>query len=389
MIQRELPAYSPLAASGIMRAGLSALFRVNSAETLAAELRRQFEATHVLPLASGTQALQLAIQAATESGDGPVALPAFSCFDLVSATVGAGAKCVFYDVDPRTLSPDLDDLRDTAQGCRAIVAGNLFGYPVDWPGLRSVATEAGATLIEDAAQGLGAGPDRDGWGRAGDFTVLSFGRGKGWTGGGGGALLARGDGLSKLTNAKPEWGLRPLVTSSAALLLGHPLTFGLLARVPGLGLGETHYKEPTSPAPIPKFVAGCVLQSEAASRSAIQSRRITAERYHHRAEDRQGPEPVEPLGGGEACGYLRFAVLATTSDVAERLTNEGPRLGIVQTYPIPLPQLPQAQTLIVRHREAPGAIELVEQLFTLPTHPRLGRKQAEAIARLVWSDKSV
>ena len=75
-----------------------------AARALSTRLLARFEASRALLTGSGTQALQLALVsscAPDPSSGGPVvALPAFSCYDLVSAAVGAGIRMVFYDVRP-------------------------------------------------------------------------------------------------------------------------------------------------------------------------------------------------------------------------------------------------------------------------------------------------
>ena len=121
-----------------------------------------------------------------------VALPAFSCFDVAAAAVRFGRPVRFYDVDPATLGPDPESLRRAvAAGARVVVAASAFGVPVDWELVGHALSGSDALVIEDAAQGHGgrwAGARLGAHGRLG---VLSFGRGKGWTGGTGGALLVR------------------------------------------------------------------------------------------------------------------------------------------------------------------------------------------------------
>ena len=56
--------------------------------------------------------------------------------------------------------------------------------------IAEIAERHGLAVVEDAAQGLGATWRGRPLGSFGDVSVLSFGRGKGWTGGVGGALLA-------------------------------------------------------------------------------------------------------------------------------------------------------------------------------------------------------
>src|SRR5690606_9592300 len=98
-----------------------------------------------------------------------------------------------------SLTPDGPSLRAAlARRPAAVVAGSLYGFPLDWDGLRDACDDADALLIEDSAQGLGSGWKGRPGGSLGDLTVLSFGRGKGWSAGGGGALLARGRGTARL-----------------------------------------------------------------------------------------------------------------------------------------------------------------------------------------------
>ncbi len=108
-----------------------------------------------------------------------MALPAFTCYDIASAAVGAGVRVALYDVDPDTLGPDPASLeRVLAAGAGAVVAGPLYGVPLEWDALRALADRHGALLIEDAAQGHGASWRGRPLGSLGDLSVLSFGRGK-------------------------------------------------------------------------------------------------------------------------------------------------------------------------------------------------------------------
>src|SRR5439155_19022642 len=132
--------------------------------------------------ASGTQALELAIRAAAAAtGEScAVALPAYSCYDVAAAAVGAGVRMALYDVDPATLAPDLDSLTATlAAGAQVVVVAPLYGMPVDWDAIEQRVAPFGAIPIEDAAQGHGAEWRGARLGSGGRLSVLSFGRGKG------------------------------------------------------------------------------------------------------------------------------------------------------------------------------------------------------------------
>ncbi|MFI5235116.1 MAG: DegT/DnrJ/EryC1/StrS family aminotransferase, partial [Gemmatimonadales bacterium] len=159
------------------------------------ELKLRYKANEAVLTGSGTQALELAIHAVASPTrtTGPVALPAYGCFDIATAAVGARRPLALYDLDPDTLGPDPDSLRRAfACGATSAVVVSLYGLPPEWDAVSRCAADAGATLIEDAAQGAGGSWHGSPLGALAEVSVLSFGRGKGWTGGAGGALLLRG-----------------------------------------------------------------------------------------------------------------------------------------------------------------------------------------------------
>ena len=366
------PVYSPVGLGAIVSSVFSR--RESSHTQLIGLLGDHFDAEHALLTGSGTQALQLAMSAALSEGT-PVALPAYSCFDLVSAAVGARAPISFYDVDPQTLTPDLDSLeRCVSEGARTIVAGNLYGYPLPWSELRKIAAHHDAILIEDAAQGLGSIGQGTPAGKAGHYTVLSFGRGKGWTGGGGGALLV-GGGLDvpSLPPGTAVSRLRPAATSLAAWLLGRPSLYGIPASIPQLALGETVYHPPRAPGSISTFSAALARRTRAASVDAIPLRREQARRWAQEILDRDpnGDRilPCLPIGDFDSASSLRFAVRLQGADLTSDTWDRLRRHGVESGYPVPLPRLPEASGLFKGDPTAfPGAEALSASLVTLPTH---------------------
>src|SRR5262249_57497216 len=71
------------------------------------------------------------------------------------------------------------------------VVPGLYGLPADLVAMESIARTAGAFLIDDAAQCLGATRDGKAGGTFGDAGFYSLGRGKGITTMGGGILVTR------------------------------------------------------------------------------------------------------------------------------------------------------------------------------------------------------
>ncbi|HET9275331.1 MAG TPA: DegT/DnrJ/EryC1/StrS family aminotransferase, partial [Gemmatimonadales bacterium] len=181
---RYLP---PVRSPVTLRAVLAGLVPRRSALERARELiAAECEPDAVLLTDSGTSALRLALEAVTRQRgkDATIALPAWCCYDVATAADGAGVRVVLYDLDPSTLSPDLGSLeRVLARGASAVVVAHLYGYPVDLRAVRDLADRAGALLIEDAAQGVGGRYEGRPLGVYAPLAVLSFGRGKGRTGG--------------------------------------------------------------------------------------------------------------------------------------------------------------------------------------------------------------
>ncbi|HTK56515.1 MAG TPA: DegT/DnrJ/EryC1/StrS family aminotransferase [Gemmatimonadales bacterium] len=374
------PAHSPIGAPALLGA-VAALSRSDPRPALADLLRREYGADHLLLTDSGTDALQVAIRAAVECVSHPVtvAIPAYSCFDVATAAVGAGAAISCYDIDPRSLGPDLTSLeRCLAEGARVIVVAPLFGVPVEWERIAFLAERYRAVLIEDAAQGLGAMWKGRRLGSFGALSVLSFGRGKGWTGGSGGAVLWRAPApwSEKLTLLGRRSMGEELIGLGAAFTqwaFGRPGWFGVPASVPALHVGETRYHAPRVARPMRRAAATLLLRTRNAALLECERRRATGEWMTRALPFAHDIQRIEPPAGGIA-GWLRFPLLFTGGWEGFDDQRAARRAGLAAGYPRILPALPAvAAQMSERSRQAqwPGAELLVRRLVTLPTHSLL------------------
>jgi dTDP-4-amino-4,6-dideoxygalactose transaminase len=146
--------------------------RVKAFEDEIAEFCGSLQAVGV---ASGTDALILALRAAgVESGD-QVIVPAFSYIATADAVSLLGAIPVFCDVLPDTfnLDPAQIEARITPR-TKAIIPVHLYGQPADMEKILPVARAAQIAVIEDAAQAIGAAYGGRIAGSMGDFGCLSF-----------------------------------------------------------------------------------------------------------------------------------------------------------------------------------------------------------------------
>ncbi len=111
--------------------------------------------------ASGTDALWLALLAAGVQPGDAVITTAFSFFASASAIVRAGARPVLVDVDPGTLNLDPERVKARLQAggsykIRALLPVHLYGQCADMDRLQRIADEFQLSIIEDAAQAIGA-----------------------------------------------------------------------------------------------------------------------------------------------------------------------------------------------------------------------------------------
>ncbi len=133
-------------------------------------------------VASGTDALELALRA---SGIGPgdrVATVSFTFIATVDAILHVGAKPLFIDMDPRTYTMDPADLERRIQHLpaasrkrlKAILPVHLFGHPCAMDPILQIARRHRLMVIEDAAQAAGARWKTKPVGGIGDLGCFSF-----------------------------------------------------------------------------------------------------------------------------------------------------------------------------------------------------------------------
>jgi len=118
------------------------------------------EVPHALGVASGTEALALALRALGVGVGDSVAVPAFTFIGTAEAVCHVGARPLFVDIEPQTCTLDPTALahavRRSAAPVRAIMPVHLYGQVAAMDEIAAVASEVGAVLIEDAAQAHGA-----------------------------------------------------------------------------------------------------------------------------------------------------------------------------------------------------------------------------------------
>lgn len=174
-------------------------FETNGMSTVGANINEVEKAVceklgckNAVALSSGTAALHLAVKlAGVRPGD------AVFCTDMTfAATVNPvlyeKATPVFIDTEYDTWNMDPEALEEAFErypDTKLVVVANLYGTPAKLDEICCVAKKHGATVIEDAAESLGASYRGRQTGTFGTYNVISFNGNKIITGSTGGMLL--------------------------------------------------------------------------------------------------------------------------------------------------------------------------------------------------------
>jgi len=145
---------------------------------LEAEVAAYCGAKYGVGVASGTDALLLALMAAdVKCGDKVITTP-FTFFATAGSIARLGAVPVFVDIDPATFNLDPDafeaHLKKSGRGVKAVIPIHLYGQCADMARIKKTAKRYGIKVIEDAAQSIGAEYNGARAGSLGEMACLSF-----------------------------------------------------------------------------------------------------------------------------------------------------------------------------------------------------------------------
>lgn len=122
-----------------------------------------------------TSALQLALTLAGVGAGDEVATLAFSCLQSTSPISHLGARPVWIDIDPQSMSMCTEDLkRKLSPKIKAVFAYHISGYPSNSIEIAKVCSEFDIPLIEDCNNAIGATLNGKPLGTFGNYAVYSL-----------------------------------------------------------------------------------------------------------------------------------------------------------------------------------------------------------------------
>ena len=322
-----------------------------------AEFEKRVAAYHAVSeaigVASGTDALHLAVKAlGIGVGDEVITTP-FTFFATVEAVIYTGAKPVFVDIDPETMNiaPPQIEAKITKK-TKAIIPVHIFGHPADMDAVMAIAKKHGLHVIEDCAQSFGADIRGKKTGCFGDAGCFSFYPSKN--------LGAFGDGgLVTLNDGGLGEKIRVLRNHGSKGAYKHE-TVGFNSRLDELQAG--------------------ILLVKFRKIDAYNGRRRENAALYNRYISDNVLKPMERTGMTHV--YHQYTIRSPKRDEIKNKLN-GAGVSSVVYYPIPL-HLQEALGFLGHKRgDFPVSEEAAGSVLSLPMYPELEEKTIREIAEIV------
>jgi dTDP-4-amino-4,6-dideoxygalactose transaminase len=312
-------------------------------------------AAHAVGVASGTDAITIALQAVGVGPGDEVITAANTCVPTVVGIEGAGAVPVLVDAEPLTRTLDPAPVEEAiGPRTRAIVPVHLYGQCADLVALGALAEQHGLALVEDCAQAHGAELDGRRAGSFGHASAFSFYPTKN--------LGALGDGGAVLTSDADVAARARLLRNYGERERFEHVLRGRNSRLDALQAALLSAKLP--------HVETWTLR-----------RRSIAARYTEALAGTEIRAPVEAPGRRHV--YHLYVVETPARDAfRERLASAGVETAV--HYPRPV-HLQPAYRALGEGRVLPVSERLSEEIVSLPLYPELTDDEVERVCSALRS----
>jgi len=317
------------------------------------EAARYLGVKHAVAVASGTDALHLALVAAgIGPGDEVITTP-FTFIATAEAIRYVGARPVFVDIDPDTFNIDPRKVSEAiTPATRAVIPVHLFGQPADMTAIETVCREKGLEIVEDCAQSFGALAAKGMTGTIGTFGCFSFFPSKN--------LGCYGDGGMVTTNGDDLAERLVSLRNHGSKVRYHHSEIGYNSRLDEL--------------------QAVILRVKLKRISAFnEGRRRVAGLYTSLLENIGVRTPVEDGKGVHV--YHQYTILADRrEEIMGRLASAG--IASAVYYPIPL----HRQEVFAHdyaHVSLPVAESVATRCMSLPIFPEMTEEQVRSVVSVV------
>jgi dTDP-4-amino-4,6-dideoxygalactose transaminase len=316
------------------------------------EIARLCGVAHGVGVASGTDALILALRACGVQAGDEVLLPPFTFVATGSAVSALGAKPVFADIRPDTYNIDPAEFeRRVTPRTRAIVVVHLYGLAADMDPILAFAKSRKLPVIEDNAQAIGASYKSRQTGSLGDAACVSFYPTKN--------LGAYGDAGMVVTNSAER-------AARIRTLRNHGQAEKYRTSEPGW---NSRLDE----------IQAAILRVKLRHLSNWQrARQSHAAEYYRLFSQLPGVMPPLAPEGFEHV-YHQYTIRVEQRDALQKFLSER-KIGSTVYYPYPLHLQPLYASLGYKAGDFPHSERAAREVLSLPMYPELLKAQ---IARVV------
>jgi dTDP-4-amino-4,6-dideoxygalactose transaminase len=310
-------------------------------------------AQHAVAVASGTDALHLALAAAGIGAGDEVITSPFTFIATAEAIRYVGATPVFVDIDPQTFNIDPARIETAiTPRTRAVLPVHLFGQPADMAAIGSICAKHDLLIIEDCAQSFGAAAGGRMTGAIGALGCFSFFPSKN--------LGCYGDGGMVTTNSAELAEQVRVLRNHGSKVRYHHSVIGYNSRLDEIQAVILRAKLKR----IADYNAG---------------RRRVAHLYTALLKDSPVLPPHEDGKGVHV--YHQYTVLTDRRDaIMQALSAAG--IASAVYYPIPLHR---QDVFAAEYRDIslPVAEEIAERCMSLPVFPEMTDAQVEEVVAVI------
>lgn len=316
-------------------------------------------AGYTVSVASGTDALSIALMAEDVGPGDAVFLPSFTFTATAEVIALLGATPVFVDINECTLNLNPEDLERrmkhvasmTKLRPKLVIAVDLFGFPADYPAIKSVADEHEALVVGDAAQSLGGKTGDQRVGTLAAVTATSFFPAK--------PLGAYGDGGALFTHDENRAEL-----------------FQSL-RAHGKGVAKYDIDRVGLNSRLDTLQAAVLMAKIGIFDDELSARRSIAEKYNSLLGDY-----VSSFVDRSDSAWAQYPILVDRRDeVMVELKSKGIPTAVY--YPRPMHSQPAYQKFATAYDPPRVSEEISQRILCLPIHPYLNEGEIKRIASAV------
>ena len=304
-------------------------------------------------VASGTDALHLAIDAlGIGEGDEVITTP-FTFFATVEAILYTGATPVFVDIEPDTLNIDVSQIEANITGkTKALLPVHLFGHPADMRTILNIAKKHRLKMIEDCAQSFGAEANGKKVGSIGDAGCFSFYPSKNLGGYGDGGMII-------LNSTRVADTIRELRNHGSR--------------------GSYRHKRVGFNSRLDEIQAGILLVKLIRIDEYNRKRRQNASFYNNLLSDKVKC-PVEKKGAYHV--YHQYTIMSHKRDeIQQKLKKNG--ISSVIYYPVPLHLQKALKFLGYQKGDFPVTEKAAKEVLSLPMYPELEESAIIKISKII------